>query len=125
MCNVALKTLIFINCLELGQAVAGLQFVLSLFCFKKKEGGWKSCFLQGHYLQGGGAGSQRSNGSLCVILAGGNLGHVQKFQRAGIGRPVNTGLARGLSGTGMFYLLNWLPTSAGGRPAFESTWLLL
>lgn len=73
----------------------------------------------------GRGGSQRSNGSLCVILANGNLGHVQKFQEAGTGRPVNTGLARGLSGTGMFYLLDWLPTSAGGQTAFESIWLFL
>ena len=64
-------------------------------------------------------GSQRSNGSLCLILGNGNLGHVQRFQKPGTGCPVNAGLARGLSGTGTFYLQDRHPhvcwrTSGGG-----------
>ena len=62
-------------------------------------------------------GSQRSNGSLCLILANGNLGHVQRFQKTGPDCPVNAGLARGLSGTGTFYLRDGIPTSAGGQTA--------
>lgn len=56
-------------------------------------------------------------GPLCLILSNGNLGHVQRFQKPGTGCPVNAGLARGLSGTGTFYLQDRHPTSAGGQAA--------
>lgn len=108
-----------------GQPRPGCSLIVFSLLFqrrRRRRRGWKFCFLQGNYLRGG---SQRSNGSLCQMLANGNLGHVRKFQHAGDGCPVNVDLARGLSGTGLFYLLDWLPTSARGQTAFEKTWLFL